>query len=381
MDSSNASETGVPNKTLSEPSEARKLDQAEREVLKEANELLESLEHTHRGDLALHLFSTHLLKSVLKAANKKKFALETNTFIKTQIKDNWTSWPNPGTVIDPRTNSLFEDSVVHQGPSKSLETGEISPAGLEHASNMVHAELNAVWQRSLAGMSSDAGITLDIDKMDIPSAISHSIMDKMDIFFKGLHTSVAAPNKLKLSQLANSSQLQISEVQQTRDPVSMNRKIKLDYRDIIIRGCQMQEDMYEIYVKSLELYRDIPSQYRKEEFKLPKRELRKYSSRSRRVTEGSISRSCVSKTSFINAGKLLKQSGLDFGTRTRLRQQLQKEKDRSKDQRTFLWVKGYHKEQGEESDKDRNCSVDDFHVPLRRDPSRRARKSLRENEV
>ncbi|CAR21970.1 Rrn9p [Lachancea thermotolerans CBS 6340] len=378
---SSASEDDGPNKTSSTPSESRQLDRVEREVLKEANELLESLEHTHRGDLALHLYSTHLLKSVLKAANRKKFALETNTFIKTQIKDNWTSWPNPSTVIDPRTNSLFEDDVMHQGASRSLETGEISPAGLEHASSMVRAELNAVWQRSLAAMSSNAGITLDVDKMDVPPAIAHSIMDKMDLFFKGLHTTVAAPNKLKLSQLANSSQLQISEAQKTRDPVSMNRKIKLDYRDIIIRGCQMQEDMYEIYMKSLELYRDIPSKYRKEEFKLPKRELRKYSSRSRRVTEGSLIRKHDSRAGFVNAGKLLKQSGLDFETRTKLRLLLQKEADRSKDRKTFLWVKGYRKEQDEESGKDQDYSVDDLYVPLRRSVSREVRKSFGENEV
>lgn len=29
--------------------------------------------------------------------------------MKTQIKDNWTSWPNPNTIIDPSVDKLYED--------------------------------------------------------------------------------------------------------------------------------------------------------------------------------------------------------------------------------------------------------------------------------
>ena len=77
----------------------KKLSKEDRSIIDTANELLNTLEQSHRADLALHLYSTHLLKTLLRNANRKKSLLEIDVFIKTQIKDNWTSWPNPYTVI------------------------------------------------------------------------------------------------------------------------------------------------------------------------------------------------------------------------------------------------------------------------------------------
>ncbi|SCV01845.1 LANO_0F13828g1_1 [Lachancea nothofagi CBS 11611] len=354
---------------------------ADSAALREANELLETLEHTHRNDLALHLYSTHLLKSVLKAANRKNFALETNTFIKTQIKDNWTSWPNPSTVIDPQIDTIFEDGtdLISTG-SSSLEPGEISPAGLEHASIMVKAELNAVWHNILAAKASRCGLTLDIDKMDIPTDISTAIMNKMDHFFKGLHTTVASTNKIKLSQTSGSSRLTISESRLGSTPVRMNRKIKLDHRDILTRGCKMGDDMYEIYMKTLELYSDIPMKYRKREFKLSKKELTKYTAKTRREHKKPISYS-MQDNGYISAEKLLKQNTLSFEDRIKLRSILHKDRDRLIDKKTFLWIKGCSQESNEDTLEKDAYATDDWIVPLRRTHSKSNRKDFLKHKI
>lgn len=380
---SSESEAEGYNNDITRTVEIHRLSKDDKRVLREANELLNSLEHTHRNDLALHLYSAFLLKSTLKAANRRKFASETSTFIKTQIKDNWTSWPNVNTVIDPQTNLVFEDSCEdnHKSP-QPLQTGEISPAALDHAMSMVHAELNATWQRALGAMASEKGITLDIDRMDIPCSISTAIMDKIDHFFNGLHAKVATTTKLKLSQITGSSQLEISEAKPKKAAEAMNRKIKLDYRDIIIRGCQMGEDMHETYLKALELYQDIPSHFRKNEFKLPKRELRKYSSKSRR-SEDSPGPHKTSRKGYVNVEKLLKQNRLTFESRSKLRSTFDRDRQHAIDKMTFLWVKGFEEEQKEPSRKEdgsnnlSQCYVDDYIVPFRR--SKVPRKHLRKD--
>lgn len=102
---------------------------ADKETLKSANELLDSLEHSHRVDLSLHLYSAYLLKRLLYKANEKKHFYEVNQFVKTQIKDNWTSWPNPNTIIDPSVDKLYED--IPEGIANvSVQPGEISNRAL-----------------------------------------------------------------------------------------------------------------------------------------------------------------------------------------------------------------------------------------------------------
>ncbi|SCU97316.1 LADA_0H05644g1_1 [Lachancea dasiensis] len=356
--------------------EISKVSSIDNESLREVNQLLESLEHTHRNDLALHLYSTYLLKTQLRAANRKKFALETETYIKTQVKDNWTSWPNPSTVIDPQIGTVYEDTTALSNIDlDKLKPGEISPNALRHASTMVKQELNAVWQQSMAQMASDRGVTLDIDNMTIPNGVATVIMDKMDRFFKGLHTTLASTNKLKLSQTNGSSHLTISELQHNQKPVAMNKKCKLDYRDVLMRGCQMGEDIYGIYMKTLELYGDIPLTYRKEEFKLPKRELMKYASKKRRTDDQQpVPRS---KSGYISTEKLLKQNVLSFENRTKLRSILHRHRNHILDQKTFLWVKGPTPDDSEYTPREA-LSINDWIVPLARNRRRVARKNFRQ---
>ncbi|SCU88992.1 LAME_0E01860g1_1 [Lachancea meyersii CBS 8951] len=348
-----------------------------REVLKEANELLESLEHSHRNDLALHLYSTYLLKTVLKAANRKKFALETHTLIKTQIKDNWTSWPNPSTVIDPKIDTIFEDvNGTRATVPKPLKPGELSPEALLHGSKMLQGELDAVWQQSLTKMASDGGITLDIDKMNISEGVSTAIMQKIDHFFKGVHASVASTNKLKIAQTSGSSQLKISEHQPNGKPLDMNRKIKLDYRDIIMRGCQMGEEMDDVYMKGLELFGDIPSKYRSEDFKLSKKELTKYSARLR-ASNQDRELHLKSGTGYISAEQLLHQNILPFEKKIKLRSILYKHRDRSLDEKAYLHLESFAKAKLLGMGQDNDYGINDCVVPIRRSRSRYVSKKLR----
>ncbi|CEP62857.1 Rrn9p LALA0_S06e05424g [Lachancea lanzarotensis] len=355
----------------------RPVQKFSQEVLSEANELLDALEHTHRNDLALHLYSTFLLKSVLKAANRKKYGLETNTFIKTQIKDNWTSWPNPSTVIDPKIDTIFED-VNGSRPTNPDATipGNISPDELQHGAKMVHGELNAVWQQSLTKMASENGVVLDIDKMEIPQGITMAVLSKMDHFFKGIHTNIASMNKLVVTQTSGTSQLKVTEHQPNEKPLDMNRKIKLDYHDVIMRGCQMGEEMYDVYMKGLELFSDIPSKYRNQEFKLPQEEITKYTSK-KRETNQEKPKTANKKAGYIMAETLLHRNTLSFENRLKLRSILNKHQDRSLDEKTYLHLENFVNARLIDRDQDINLSLNDCLVPIRRTKSRYARKKLR----
>ena len=61
----------VPIEDIIEGSEIA-ITTADKETLKMANELLDSLEHSHRVDLSLHLYSAYLLKRLLYRANERK---------------------------------------------------------------------------------------------------------------------------------------------------------------------------------------------------------------------------------------------------------------------------------------------------------------------
>lgn len=315
----------------------RKLTKSDKAVIRTANELLESLEQTHRNDLALHLYSTYLLKHLLRAANRKHSQLETDVFIKTQIKDNWTSWPNPYTVIDPKTNKIFED--FHDDETEEvINAGEISAEGLKHASEMLNLEIDAIWQRLLSKSAAKYGNTLDVDRMRIPRHCSSEILNKLDHFFEGLHNKVAQLSKLELSQTANSTRITLSK-ESKNHPIHMNKKIKLNYRDIISQGCQMGEDMSSIYMKSLELYNDIPSRFRKSPFKLNKSELQKYATKPR--GEANCRASKKLRNEYISIKKLIKERRLTFETRNLLRKVQLSQSDFLLDKKTFYVVRGY----------------------------------------
>ncbi|KAG0671172.1 hypothetical protein C6P45_001186 [Maudiozyma exigua] len=263
----------------------KSLTREEKQIIESANEILNSLEHVHRTDLTLHLYSSFLLKKLILKANEKEYFQEAKQLIQSEIKDSWVSWPNPATIIDPKTDKIYEDiDLINDNRQIKAEPAvirpnEVSSNALAHSKNMLSLEFSSHWQHLLSESSQKADIPLDVDKTDIPTDISNSIFNKLDHFFSGLHHKVAKQNKITVSKSKQGTPQ--NEVNQTtieieKDSTHINKKIRLSYRDIIERACQMSENTDELYVKSLELFNDIPNTFDKNSFKLPKKVLKKY---------------------------------------------------------------------------------------------------------
>ncbi|AJS90938.1 Rrn9p [Saccharomyces cerevisiae YJM1401] len=319
---------------------------ADKETLKSANELLDSLEHSHRVDLSLHLYSAYLLKRLLYKANEKKHFYEVNQFVKTQIKDNWTSWPNPNTIIDPSVDKLYED-IAEGIENVSVQPGEISNRALMHASDMMRVELDAQWQKFLSKSALDHVVTLDVDELNIPNEISRNILVKLDSLFEGLHDRIAKENEFDVRQDKHSNNIRANQIDD--EPMQANRRIKYTYHDLISRGCEMNEDMTDIYMKSLELYNDIPEKYKKRKFRLPKQILKKYHQPKK---TSSYLKELLSKTreDFIPVEKLLKDKRLTSKDKSKLQRLNREETEDALNKRTFFQVKGYLEDENEISD-------------------------------
>ncbi|CAI4035738.1 hypothetical protein SMKI_13G3890 [Saccharomyces mikatae IFO 1815] len=321
---------------------------ADKETLKSANELLDSQEHSHRIDLSLHLYSAYLLKRLLYRANEKKHFYEVNQFVKTQIKDNWTSWPNPNTIIDPHVDKLYED-IPESVESVTMQPGEVSNKALIHASDMMRVELAAQWQRYLFKSALEHNVTLDVDELNIPNEISQHILVKLDSLFEGLHDKIAKENEFDVRQDTHSNNIKVKQIDD--EPVQANRRIKFTYHDLISRGCEMNEDMTEIYMKSLELYNDIPEKFKRRKFKLPKQILKKYSQPKK---TSSYLKVLLSKTreDYIPVEKLLKDKRLTSKDKSKLQRLNRQETEDAMNKRTFFQVKGYSADENEISDYD-----------------------------
>ncbi|QLL34699.1 hypothetical protein HG536_0H00740 [Torulaspora globosa] len=321
-------------------SEGRPIDQ---EVVKTANELLDSLEQSHRSDLALHLYSSYLLKNLLYRANERKHGLEIDRFVRTHIRDNWTRWPDPRTVVDPQVNRLYEDDNYGERQDSELEPGEISAKALVHASNMLRMELDSFWQHSLAQSAAKAEVALDVDKMAMPKELSDHVMWKLDHFFNGIHNKIAARNKIEIQQAQSSQQLTVSQA--SNDKVKASNRTELTYHDIIARGCEMGEDMEEIYVKSLELFNDIPSSFDKSRYKLPKSVIRSFKSTA--PSKSCLSAMKGSRDDYVALEKLLKDKRLLASDKIHLRKISKRSIDQNLSKKSFFSVqaaKSYEQE-------------------------------------
>lgn len=344
----------------SEDQDTRRLTVADRSVIDAANDLLKSLEQSHRADLPLHLYSSYLLKNLLNKANEKKHSYEIDQFIRTQIKDSWTSWPNPNTVIDPQSNMLYEDAT--ESKQQTIIPGEISPDALTHSTNMLELELDSYWQHCLAQSAAISGKTLDIDRMKMPHDLTNSIVGKLDRFFNGLHIKLAAKNKFEIQQDQHSHQLTVSQLK--HEKVKANKRIELSYHDIIGRGCEMGEDMLEIYMKSLELYNDIPSKFKKSQFKLPKSVLKKYSPSKKGKSRKEILER--SREPYLEVEKLLKDKRLTCMDKMEVRKLTRKGTEHTLNKKTFYQVKGYKSDDYYQHKNDSNYSIEDCLVKIPR---------------
>lgn len=325
---------------------------ADREVIKAANELLNSLEQSHRSDLTLHLYSSYLLKTLLRRANERKYGLEIDQFVKTQLRDDWTSWPDPKTVVNPQTDRLYEDFVAAAKQESSIEPGEISPRALNRSVDMLNVELDSYWQHCLAKSSATAGVALDVDRMSVPRHLTDHILGNLDHLFSGLHSKVAAKNKIEIQQDQSSQILTVSQTQ--HDKVKANKRVEFTYHDIIARGCEMGEDMVEIYMKSLELFNDIPSTFDKSQFKLPKSVLK-----SHRPLHGHSGLEILgrSKDQYLELEKLLKDKRLSAKDKCQLKKVAKRSIEQNLGKRTFFNVQAYKsleqesREDGEDEDR------------------------------
>lgn len=331
----------VPN------SVSKKLTQEDKQVIESANEILDSLEHVHRTDLALHLYSSFLLKRLLYRANDKKHLFEIDQLVKSQIKDNWVSWPNPNAVVDPQTDKIYEDleflDEANMEPPTDITQNEVSAGALQHASSMLHLELSSYWQDSLVKSSKKSGMPLDVDNMSIPTEFSTTILNKLDQLFSGLHQKMAKKNKVTVTKekTPNSASTDVMTAIQIKNGVTkVNKQIQLNYHDIIERGYEMHENIDNIYMKSLELFNDVPNTFKKQPFKISKKVLKKYrnSHKGNRKSSSNISNG---KDDYILLRNAVSDPTIPTEQRDKLRHLLRKQTELGLSQRTFYQVRGY----------------------------------------
>lgn len=329
----------------------RPLTQEDKQIIESANEILNSLEHVHRTDLTLHLYSSFLLKKLILKANEKEYLQETTQFIKSEIKDSWVSWPNPTTIIDPKTDKIYEDiDLINDNKQIKNEVmvispNEVSSNALAHAKNMLNLEFSSHWQHLLSVSSKKANISLDIDNTDIPKDITNTIFNKLDHFFSGLHHKVAKQNKITVSKSKQTTPL--NEESQTtveieKGSTNINKKIRLSYRDIIERACQMSENTDELYVKSLELFNDIPNTFDKHSFKLPKKVLKKYRySRPAQSSESLLALYSNAGPQFVSLKNIAANDRIPKEQREILQDLNKKQTEMALNRKTFYEVQGF----------------------------------------
>lgn len=364
----NEEHNGDEGNSQDKPTNAAKSSKESKEVIKNANELLNYFEEEHRHDLTLHLYSSYLLKKLIYSAHEKKNYEEVDVFLKTQMRDNWVSWPNPKVIIDPQLDQIYEDvpderdkpldpvMAEEMKEYNKIERKKISETSFQHAKKLMKMELNAHWEHTLQTAATKSETNLDIEHLNIPDRVSEKIFTKLDDFFAGMHARVAKMNKFEVIQ--DSTELKLSLVQKENSKVKPNKRIKFDYHDIISRGSEMGDDMRELYMKSLELYNDIPSKFDKHQFKVPPEISKKY---SKKFTDGNHEKyiDIVTKMKydeFVPLEVILNDSRLTNKDKSQVRRIYKKEKENTSAKKSFFYVQGY---QGM-NDKDSDYSEDDY---------------------
>lgn len=339
-----------------------KLSKELKTIISNANSLLTSLEEEHRHDLAIHLYSSYLLRKLLYQAHEKKHFQEVDIFIRTQIREGWASWPNPNTTIDPQLDRVYEDNFMAErrvdvsdemrneiDAFDKKEYRKISDYSMKHARNMLRMELNSHWQHRLQQAACKTGKTLDVNSIDIPTDISNEIMNKLDHLLAGLNTKIAKINKFDVKQ--SDSEKKLTLIQKDIGQLKSNRHIEFDYHDIISRGCEMGIDMRNIYMKSLELYNDIPSKFDKSQFKIPKQILAKYKPAAADPSKDKFNE-IVSrmKDDYVLFDNLISDKRLTSTSKLPWKKLYKKEKDLLLAKKVFFYVKGYQEEESSEDE-------------------------------
>ena len=218
------------------------------------------------------------IRDSYKANKGEKKILYTETFLKTMLRDDWSSWPNPNTIIDPNTTAIYEDQPMSSPPPTTVPAGQLDQKSLSHATEMLYGELNAVWQKSLNESSQYSEIALDVNAMDLPGDIFQNVLFKIDHFMGSLQLDAAEKNRLNVGTVPAESTLNLnSEELDALDSYSIKSKPKFDFKDIIIQACEMGEDMSQEYLKAVDLFQDIPEDLDQSLFVLSDKYLQKFS--------------------------------------------------------------------------------------------------------
>ncbi|CDO93477.1 unnamed protein product [Kluyveromyces dobzhanskii CBS 2104] len=277
------------------------------QLTREALELLSTLDQEQRTDLSVHLYSAHLLKQLLYRANKdEKKILRTETFVKTVLREGWTAWPTPDSIIDPNTTAIYEDQQDDDEVKTSTKHGQLDQESLNHGTAMLYGELNAFWQQKLkeSSLTSRQIMTddeeeqeqeaeeaeeeelggrvhdtvLDVNAMDLPQDIFQNVMFKLDTFIGSLHLDAAEINTVTLSTVPGEPDIKWDSGKLgTMDAVTLKSKEKYDYKDIIVHACEVGEDMSQEYLQAIDLFQDLPKTLDKSQFVLPDSYLDRFS--------------------------------------------------------------------------------------------------------
>lgn len=264
----------------------------DRKLIKTAHDVLYDLELEHRNDLTLHLYSTYLLKKLILDQNGKKHLHESNEFIKKQIKDSWTRWPNHEVVLDPQIDKIYQDlydpnltndsfvaehnKIDQIKNNVSIKPREVSEKALKHSLEMFKIELQAIWDRSINKISKAEKISLNLDHMEIPKDATFYVMDKLEQLFQGLNIKMAQRNDITVVSDKNGA-LKLRQLDNIyKEKLIKGKEFNIRYNDILQRACEIDDNLQDIFMKSLKLYNDIPTTYPKNMYKLPSKVLKKY---------------------------------------------------------------------------------------------------------
>ena len=320
----------------------------QKELVAYANEVLDLLEHSHRTDLTTHLYSSFLLRKLLFKANEKKHLDEITHFYNKRVGDSWYTWPNPDTILDPHLDNLYEDFPTndqYKWFTPSCLPSEVSENALSHATDMLNLELSAHWQRTLCQSARLSEEDLDVDKLGIPTHICQAVVDKLDQLFAGLHFKNARRNTLGVIEDAPTGgdkvDVELDVTGETNEETNVKYPTRLTYHDIIERGCEMGEDMAEIYMKSLELYNDLLENFDEKMFKIPKKILKLYRDVGRRSLYSDKSEISATPEEYLELGRLIESGHTREKNKRKIRKLYRREALGSLYKKTFYEVRGF----------------------------------------
>lgn len=119
------------------------------------------------------------------------------------------------------------------------------------------------------------------------------------------------------------------------DEVNENQTVKYRYHEILDRCFEMNQNMKDIYMKSLKLFNDIPNEYRKKDYKIKSHTLKEYRIRSKRAEKSSHK---IKARQFQKVHSLMEDKDIPIIQKTFLEILTRKETEQASQWKTFLEV-------------------------------------------